>query len=320
MMGVQNAWRFTTGSNDVLIGVQDTGVALTAEGLVPYDLRRTTHDTDNNWADDFRDPSGQRYISHGTAVQSIIAANTNNGYGMSGINWGSNVYAADVLGGNPGDFSWTQATNAMLEEATIRGQRLVINMSLSIPGFNETGFRLDFEAAVAANPNVLFVMSAGNRGHLGQIGLAYPANLAQRFNNVIAVGAVWGEQDYYKQPTTPGTRIEYSGWWGSQYGPGLTIMAPSEVTAREATRYTSTTDYDYMDNFNGTSAAAPNLTGVASLIWSANPNLSATQVKQILSQTATDLGRPGYDLYYGNGFVNADAAVRRAIAIGSGYA
>jgi serine protease len=317
MMGVQNAWRFTTGSEDVLIGVQDTGLGLTPEGFVPPDLRTTSYDPANNFADDFRDQMGPNYTSHGTAVQSIIAAATNNGYGMSGINWGSDVYAADVLGGNPGDFSWTQATNAMLEQATNRGQRLVINMSLSIAGFNETGFRLDFEAAVAANPNVLFVMSAGNRGHLGQVGLAYPADLAQRFGNVIAVGAVWGEQDHYNQTTTPGTRIEYPGWWGSQYGPGLTIMAPSEVVAREATRYNT---YGYMDEFNGTSAAAPNLTGVASLLWSANPNLSATQVKQILSQTATDLGRPGYDLYYGNGFVNADAAVRRAIAIGSGYA
>jgi serine protease len=319
MMGVQNAWRFTTGSNNVLIGVQDTGVALTAEGLVPYDLRTTTYDTDNNFADDFRDRSGPDYTSHGTAVQSIIAANTNNGYGMSGINWGSDVYAADVLGGNLGDFSLARATREMAEYAASRGNRLVINMSLGYDGFNEDGLNPEFEAAVRANPNVLFVISSGNDGNENQVGLSYPSSLVQRFNNVMAVGASWGNQDRYGFSTTPGTRIEYPFSWGSQYGPGLTLMGPSEVIAREATRYTTTT-YGYMDDFNGTSAAAPNITGVASLVWSANPNLSATQVKQILSQTATDLGRPGYDIYYGNGFVNADAAVRRAIAIGSGYA
>jgi serine protease len=320
MMGVQNAWRFTTGSSNILIGVQDTGVALTANGLVPFDLRRTTHNTENDWADDFRDRSGPDYTSHGTAVQSIIAANTNNGYGMSGINWGSDVYAVDVIGENMGDFSLERATTTMAEFAAREGKRLVINMSLAYPGFNQDGINLEFEAAVIANPNVLFVIAAGNEGDEGRVGLAYPANLAQRFNNIMAVGASWGEQDYYGRTKTPGTRIDYAGWWGSQYGEGLTIMGPSEVIAREATRYTSTTYYDYSDDFNGTSAAAPNITGVASLVWSANPNLSATQVKQILSQTATDLGRPGYDLYYGNGFVNADAAVRRAIAIGSGYA
>lgn len=78
--------------------------------------------------------------------------------------------------------------------------------------------------------------------------------------------------------------------------------------------------FDYTTQFNGTSAATPNITEVASLVWSANPSLTAAQVKQILSQTATDLGSPGYDPYYGNGFVNADAAVRRAIALTDGAA
>jgi serine protease len=320
MMGVQNAWRFTTGSRDILIGVQDTGVALSADGLLPYDLRSTIYATGNNFAEDFRDRSGPDYISHGTAVQSIIAANTNNGGGMSGINWGSEVFVADVLGGNPGDFSLARATREMAEYATRQGKRLVINMSLGYSGFDNESLLPEFEALVAANPNVLFVISAGNDGDLGRSGLGYPASLVQRFDNIMAVGASWGRQDYYDRTKTPGTRIEYPGWWGSQYGPGLTIMGPSEVVAREATRYTTTTYYDYMDDFNGTSASAPNITGVASLVWSANPNLSATQINQILSQTATDLGAPGYDIYYGNGFVNADAAVRRAIAIGSGYA
>ncbi|PSB14041.1 hypothetical protein C7B65_26795 [Phormidesmis priestleyi ULC007] len=60
------------------------------------------------------------------------------------------------------------------------------------------------------------------------------------------------------------------------------------------------------------------MAGVASLVWSANPNLTATQVQTILSGTAYDLGARGYDPVYGSGFVNADAAVRRAIAIGAG--
>lgn len=57
------------------------------------------------------------------------------------------------------------------------------------------------------------------------------------------------------------------------------------------------------------------LTTVASLVWSANPNLTAREVHTVLAQTAYDLGRAGYDLVYGHGFVNADAAVRRAIAL-----
>jgi subtilisin family serine protease len=98
-------------------------------------------------------------------------------------------------------------------------------------------------------------------------------------------------------------------------------MGPSEVIATDATRSSSgSVNFGFNTRFNGTSAATPNVTGVASLVWSANPNLTATQIRTIMSQTAYDLGASGYDTTYGNGFVNADAAVRRAMAIARGAA
>ena len=316
MMDVQSAWRFTTGSSQVMVGVEDTGIALNAQGNLPPDLQ-SFYGVASNYADDFSEA-----FSHGTAIQSIIASVSNNGIGMSGINWNSNLAIIDVLDGNPGDYTLAQATNAMAQLAASRGQRLVINMSLEAPlSFNQTGINPAFEAAVAANPNVLFVIAAGNYGNLGIAGLAYPADLSRSYSNVMAVGASWGRTDYLGNPETPGTRINYPGLWGSQYGDGLTLMGPSEVVADAATRsLAGQVSFDYTAQFNGTSAAAPNVTGVASLVWSANPNLTATQVRQILSQTATDLGTPGYDPNYGNGFVNADAAVRRAIALAAGVA
>ena len=317
MMDVQNAWRFTTGSRQVMVGVEDTGVALNVQGNLPPDLQGFLTSPANNYADDFSES-----FSHGTAVQSIIASVSNNGIGMSGINWNADLFVTDVLDRNPGDYTLAQATNVMAQFAASRGQRLVINMSLGEPlSFNQTGIYPDFEAAVAANPNVLFVIAAGNNGDLGIAGLAYPADLSRSYSNVMAVGASWGRTDYLGNPETPGTRINYPGLWGSQYGDGLTLMGPSEVVADAATRsLTGQVSFGYTAQFNGTSAAAPNVTGVASLVWSANPTLTATQVRQILSQTATDLGTPGYDPYYGNGFVNADAAVRRAIALAEGVA
>jgi len=54
-------------------------------------------------------------------------------------------------------------------------------------------------------------------------------------------------------------------------------------------------------------------------VWSANPYLSAGEVHQIMQETAVDLGFPGYDYEYGAGFVNADAAVRRAMALRSSF-
>lgn len=97
-------------------------------------------------------------------------------------------------------------------------------------------------------------------------------------------------------------------------------MAPSEVIASVLKTENGRVQFDYNARFNGTSAAAPNAAGVASLVFSANPYLSAAQAKQILAQTAVDVGQPGYDKLTGSGVVNADAAVRRAMAISRGYA
>lgn len=314
MMGVHNAWGFTTGSTDVLIGVQDTGLGVNNDGAFHGDLRRTTI-YKSNYADDFfRDIPDEFYgpqsDSHGTSVQSIIAANTNNGKGMSGINWNSPVFHIDVLDGNKGDRSVAQATQNMIDSANKQGQRLIINMS-----FGGGSIDSELEQLVANNAdNALFVIASGNEDISS---ISYPSSLAQKYSNVIAVGASWGTHDADQNETKPGTRISYPDWWGSNYGDGLTLMGPSEVIATSATKKSpdSAVEFDYSNLFNGTSAATPNVAGVASLVWGANSNLTASQIKQIMSQTAYDLGTTGYDTTYGHGFVNADAAVRRAIAM-----
>jgi hypothetical protein len=316
MMGVQDAWRFTTGSNNVLIGVEDTGLGADANGAIHFDLRTTTVYSNNYQDDYFRVfTSTQKTTSHGTDVQGIIAANSNNGIGMAGINWNSRVFAIDVLDGNANDQSLAEATQNMINDATSHGQRLVINMSLG-----GGGIPTEFRNLVANNQNnALFVIASGN-DDAGSI--SDPASLASQYSNVIAVGASWGRTDWYGNSTNPGDRISYPGWWGSNYGSGLTLMAPSEVIATNATRNSSTgaVSFGFDTQFNGTSAATPNVTGVASLVWSANSSLSAVQVQQILSQTAVDLGATGYDTTTGNGMVNADAAVRRAMAMSRGAA
>jgi hypothetical protein len=311
MMGVQNAWRFTTGSEQVMVGIQDTGLGTDSNGFAHPDLPSTMVYPDN-YQDDFR----ENFDSHGTGVQGIIAAKTNNGAGLSGINWQSQVFQIDVLDGSYTDQSLSQAAQNMINAAAQTGKRLIINMSLGVPGSFDQNYDQNLKAVVANNPDVLFVIAAGNEGHLGQAGLSSPAVLAKQYANVIAVGASWGTQDRAGNATTPGQRIQYANW-GSQYGSGLTVMGPSEVISTAAQNQFGQTGFGYYltrQKFDGTSAAAPNVAGVASLLWNANPNLTASSVRTILSQTASDLGDRGYDYLYGNGFVNADAAVRQAIA------
>lgn len=323
MMGVHNAWRLTTGTDDVLIGVQDSGLGVDSNGSIHPDLKGSeTWLFPNNYVDEL----AVGRTSHGTAVQGIIAAASNNGYGMSGINWSSDVFNIDVIPGanfETGDRDLADATQAMIDFAQQNGQQLVINMSLGLSNsFGQVGLDPEFEALIADNPdNVLFVIASGNDDVSSMI---YPSTLANLYDNVIAVGASWGDSNWYGDPTEPGDRISYLGWWGSNYGDGLTLMGPSEVISTEALALSFGTEFDFHLNgpagpshvpFNGTSAATPNVTGVASLVWSANPNLTAVQVQEILSETSYDLGTPGYDAEYGHGFVNADAAVRRALAM-----
>jgi serine protease len=324
MMGVQNAWRFTTGSSRVMVGIQDSGLGVNQFGAThsDIDMRRTTFFS-TNIADEISNPK----FGHGTGVQGIIAAASNNGIGMAGINWNSQTFHIDV--GQVG-FNLAPPTQAMINQARSTGQRLVINMSLSASTSPE------FEQLVASSQNdVLFVIASGNE-NANQIN--NPAWFANRYSNVVAVGASWGRFDSSGNGRIPGDRISYGfppNGWGSNYGSGLTVMGPSEVISTKASRnpFNGAVTFDYYDyvndasrrsdpkdGFNGTSAAAPNVAGVASLVWSANPFLSAGQVKQILSQTAVDLGVRGYDTVTGSGFVNADAAVRRAMAIARGWA
>ena len=303
MMGVQDAWRFTTGSSSVLIGIEDSGLGFNSVGNLHPDLR-TPIVIDGNLADEFNEPS-----SHGTSVEGILAAISNNGIGMSGINWQSPVAQVDVIpGSDVGDRNLTQATQELIAQAARQGQRLVINLSLSSPTLEPA-----FEQLIASHQNdVLFVIASGNNGASS---LSYPAYLAAFYSNVVAVGASYGTLNDSGTAVVPGTRAPYS-----NYGYGLTLVAPTDVIATKATASPSGVVFGYDPQFNGTSAATPNVTGVASLVWSANPNLTATQVRQVMSQTAYDLGAPGYDSSYGAGFVNASSAVRRAIALAEGAA
>jgi subtilisin family serine protease len=321
MMGVHNAWRFTQGSDNILLGVQDTGLGVSNWGYFHADIDPSrTFGIQSNLGDDFSgDQIGE--TSHGTGVQGIMAATSNNGIGLSGINWYSDVVNLDVLGGEINDYDLDLATQLMTDYARDTGRRVVINMSLGAHGL-PPGAMPAFEQLIARNmENALFVVAAGNEDSWM---LSYPANLANSYGNVIAVGASWGTRDWNGGMTNPGERISYSGWWGSNFGQGLSLMGPSEVISTRAANewwdlnfsyHLNTPQSSYFEPFNGTSAAAPNVAGVASLVWSANPFLSATQVHGILANTAFDLGSFGYDHEYGNGFVNADAAVRTAIAL-----
>jgi subtilisin family serine protease len=130
-------------------------------------------------------------------------------------------------------------------------------------------------------------------------GVNYPANLP----NVIAVGA--------------STDFDYRAHY-SQYGSALDIVAPSSggyahiaTTDRTGSDgYSSTGDYAVI---TGTSASAPMAAGVAALMLSVNPHLTATTIASVLKASADKVGNvtysSGFNQYYGFGRLNAAAAI-----------
>ena len=66
------------------------------------------------------------------------------------------------------------------------------------------------------------------------------------------------------------------------------------------------------NNIGGTSISAPYVTGLLGLVFSANPSLTPQQAVDIVCGTATDLGAPSFDIYYGWGKINMYRAVLAA--------
>jgi len=101
--------------------------------------------------------------------------------------------------------------------------------------------------------------------------------------------------------TSSDTRASFSSYgnWVDIAAPGVSILTTNRGGG-----------YGY---WNGTSFSSPVAAGLAGLIISANPDLTNTQVVEIITQNADDLGDPGFDQYYGYGRVNARASLVAAI-------
>lgn len=312
---VGSAWRFTKGSKDVLLVSLDSGVlteAGAAGGIVDLDGNRLLVDI----TDDDNDGG----YGHGHCSISVMSATANNNSGVAGINWYSDILVHDLYGENGASRITLQDAIAQTIDYA-RESNLKVVFQGGIQGefwLNDGGTQAELEQLIAANADVaLFAVAAGNGGIDVDDRVSNPslsagvARLQSNYENVIAVGALenrqsngqWGHNwvDGLMNATTV-RKAPYS-----NFGSNLTLMAATDSPAMDK--------LGGMQYFNGTSCANPNMAGIASLVWSVNPDLTGKQIRQILIETAMDLGVAGRDQTFGHGLVNADAAVRRAWAL-----
>ncbi|MFW5761594.1 MAG: S8 family peptidase [Cyclobacteriaceae bacterium] len=152
----------------------------------------------------------------------------------------------------------------------------------------------------------IVVFSSGNfhprPGFTGFNGVAFPANV----NGVITVGAIDRNGNIHNY-SSRGTEMDLVAPSGGVPGDVVTTDRMGDLG------YNDGDNPNYAFEFNGTSAAAPQVSGVAALMLSVNPNLTEAQVRTILQNTATDMGASGFDNTFGYGRLNAQAAVEAAL-------
>jgi len=272
---------------------------------------------------------------HGTHVAGLIGATSNNGEGSAGVAAGHTNNIVDIIPINV--FEWNSATRKYDSAYTNIVSRAidyavrpsvnarVINMSLGGPGSFDNLFNNTINRA--HNAGAVVVAAAGNTGRNEII---YPAD----FPNVIGVINVAHTTNAWEAPSWlwPPSGKGWVPWeldvnprsYSSSHGPGKNISAPGAMvwstvpTDMPDTSYYIKSDRpDYQhgyDLLNGTSMAAPVVSGVAAMVLFADPDLSSSQVADILCKTATDVHTPGRDDDTGHGVVNAAAAVQFALS------
>jgi subtilisin family serine protease len=191
------AWDVTTGNENVLVAVVDTGVAWTHPDLAQNvwtnpgeDGPAATNgidDDENGLIDDVRgwdwvegDNDPMDVSGHGTHVAGTIAARGNNGVGVSGVGWNTKVLPLRVLSASG---SGGSAEVAMAFWYAARAGAQVVNASFGSGAFSQA-----VSEAVAQNPDVLFVAAAGNDGTDNDQSAMYPCNLPHV--NLVCVTAI----------------------------------------------------------------------------------------------------------------------------------
>ncbi|MDY6976526.1 MAG: S8 family serine peptidase [Pseudomonadota bacterium] len=270
------AWDITTGDSDVVIGVIDTGVDYNHEDLAdnawvnPGEIAGNGIDDDGNgYIDDVYgidafngDSDPMDDDSHGTHVAGTIGAVGGNGIGVVGVNHDVSIAACKFLGPDGGS---TAGAIECIDYFTDLKENRGINIKATNNSWGGGGYSEALETAieVAGQAGILFVAAAGNSGSDNDNVDNYPSNYVTTTNSLLAVASH--------------TRTD--GDSGYSYGlETVDIAAPG-------TAILSTIPGDGYAAYSGTSMATPHVAGAAALVWSLNPELTPSEMKELLMTT-----------------------------------
>ncbi len=286
------AWDITTGAASVIVAVVDTGVFLAHQDLAGqlvsgYDfISDGANANDGDGIDSNPDDPGDSTVGnsswHGTHVAGTIAATSNNSIGVAGIAPGARIMPLRALGKQGGtDYDIDQAlrfaAGLLNDSMTVPTQAAdIINLSIGGAGFSQIVQDLYNDLH---SQGIIVVAAAGNENSSVP---SYPAT----YDNVVSVSAV----DYQNQ------RAPYS-----NFGTSVDVAAPGGDASvdRDGNGYPDGVMSTLVDDstgtransyafYQGTSMAAPHVAGVAALMKSVNPALTASDFDAFLIEWLSD--------------------------------
>ncbi|MFG3817898.1 S-layer homology domain-containing protein [Limnothrix redekei LRLZ20PSL1] len=346
----EKAWDITRGDRSIIVAIADDGIDLSHPDFQGTGKIVSPKDFKDN---DFNPLPGTRDDSHGTACAGVAVAEEN-GSGIVGVAPRCALMPIRTTG-----YLDDQAVEELFDWCVSRGAAVVSCSwgpgSIYFPLSTRQRAALNRAATQGRNgKGCVIVFAAGNanrpvNGTVNEQG--WPNNVLSGSTEWLSGFAAHPDVIAVSAATSLNRKAAYSNWGdnisvcapSNNAPPGIwlpetgAILTPPQVTSNLAGAGVFTTDRlgaagysstDFTADFGGTSSACPVVAGVAALVLSANPNLTAREVKQILESTADKIvdtnadpqfgfrygsyDSRGFSRWFGYGKVNAYKAVLEA--------
>ena len=303
-----NAWELQKGKSSVVIAVLDEGVDTAHEDLAACIVGAYDGSDD----DAFQEPNP--WDGHGTACAGLACAIHDNDRGIQGIGGGCGLLAVRIAYSPSNGAPWQTSNSWIARSIDFAWEHGASVLSNSWGGGAPSNAIVNaFERARQqgrGGKGCVVVVAAGNAS--GPV--TFPGDLP----NVLTVSAS-NEFDQFKTKTSS----DGENWWGSNFGPEVDVAAPGVHNwTTDISGAGGYTPNNYTD-FNGTSSATPIVAGACGLVLSANPELTESQVRAIIRDSADKIGQFAYvdnrNDQFGYGRLNCRAAVQLAIPEAPSY-